>query len=129
MEWWDILDTWCRESRCADNFAKTVFLALLGKLMKCLKSQNLVSGFRACSIFPLGCHEVLKQLPCANFAKFSINQSVLEVQNTNCGITGERKRKAKRGKKVIPDKRVLNVSEFEEENDENILCSSSKKKM
>ena len=52
----------------------------------------------------------------------------MEVLKTNCGITGERKRKqTKRGKKVIPGKRVLNASESEEENDENVPCSSSRK--
>ena len=101
--------------------------------MKRLKSQNLVSGFRACGIFPLDWHEILKQLPSANATddvnEFSFNQSVLEVLKTNCGITGERKRKqTKGGKKAILGKRVLNASESKEENDENIPCSSSGKK-
>ena len=102
--------------------------------MKRLKSQNLVSGFRVCDIFPLDRHEILKQLPSANATddlnKFSFNQSVLEVLKTNCTITGERKRKqTKQRKKIIPGKCIINASESEEENDENVPCSSSGKKM
>ena len=56
----------------------------------------------------------------------------MEVLKTNCGITGDGKRKqSKQGKKVIPVKRIINASESEE-NDENVPCSSissSKKKM
>ena len=102
--------------------------------MKHLKSQNLVSGFRVCGIFPLDRHEILKRLPSANATddvnEFSFNQSVLEILKTNCFITGERKRKqTKRGKKIIPGKCILNASESKEENDENVPCSSSGKKM
>ena len=59
-EWCDILDMWHRESRQAENLPKTVFPLLSGKLMKRLKSQNFVSGVRACGMFPLNRHEVLK---------------------------------------------------------------------
>lgn len=80
MEWWDILDVWHREFRCADNLSETVFSS---KLMKHLNSQSLASGFRVCIIFSSERHEVLKQLPSANATgdvnKFFFNQFVLEV--------------------------------------------------
>ena len=52
-EWKDILDTLRKESRCSDNLPKTIFPSLLDKLVKRLKSSNLVSGFLASGIWPL----------------------------------------------------------------------------
>ena len=108
-------------------------MSLLGKFKKCLKSQNLVSGFRACGIFPLDWHEVLKRLQSANatddFNEFSFNDSLLEFLKMNCGITSKKKRKqTKQGKKLIPSKRVLNASELEEGNDENVRKKGGAKK-
>ena len=66
IKWGDTLDTCRGESRCVDNLPKVAFSSLFSKHMKRLKSQNFVSGFRACSIFPLDWHELFTRLPSAN---------------------------------------------------------------
>ena len=108
IEWRDILDSWRKESRCADNLPKTIFPSLLYKLFCRLKSANLVSGFRATGIVPLERNEVLKRLPgtndTTNVNEFSFNQSVLEVLKENCGVGQKKRGKRKRGKRIEPGK-------------------------
>ena len=134
IEWRDILDTWRKESRCADNLPKVAFPSLLSKLMKSLKPKNMISGFRACGIFPFCPQEVLKRLPDMNNTeevdKFSFNESVLEVLKENCGVGVEkRKRQTKRGKKVTLGKRVTGfTSDEDEENIDADVPSSSRGK-
>ena len=109
-EWKDTLDTWRRESRCSDNLPKTIFPSLLGKLAKCLKSTNLVSGFCASGLWPLDRNQVLKRLQSCNDTSnvnaFSFNESVFKVLMENCEIGAPKRRTKKRGRKVEPGQRI-----------------------
>ena len=103
-EWKDILDPWRRESQCTDNLPKTIFPSLLGKLVKHLKSTNLVSGFCASGLWPSDRNQVLKRLPSCNDNSnvnwFSFNKSLLKVLKENCGIGAPKIHAKKRGRKV-----------------------------
>ena len=128
-EWHDILDSWRKESRCADNLPKTIFPSLLYKLFRRLKPENLVSGFRATGIVPLERNEILKRLPgtndTTNVQEFSFNQSVLDVLKENCGVGQKKREKRKRGKRIEPGKRV-GANDFLSEDKENEKPTSSK---
>ena len=105
-EWKDIFDTWRRESRRSDNLPKTIFPSLLNKLVKRLKSTNLVSGVRASGTWPLDRNQVLKRLPScndtSNVNEFSLNESVLKVLKDNCKISAPKRCAKKRARKVEP---------------------------
>ena len=87
----DILDTWHWESKCMDNLHKTVFLSLLYKLMRRLRSKNLVSGFRTSDVCLLDRHQVLKHLPnlvmSDEIDNAVFNESVLQILKENCGVS------------------------------------------
>ena len=63
--------------------------------MRPLKTQNLVSGFQTCGIFPLNIDDILKRLSTSNnteeINEFSFKESILEVLGTNCGMGVQRK--------------------------------------
>ena len=61
-EWHNILDMCCKESRSNENPAKTVLPMLLSNLMTCVKSSNLITGFRASRIHPINRNKVLKHI-------------------------------------------------------------------
>ena len=87
----DILDTWHWESKCMDNLPKTVFLSLLYKLMRRLRSKNLVSGFRTSDMYLLDRHQLLKHLPnlltSDEIDNAVFNESVLQILKENCGVS------------------------------------------
>ena len=127
IEWKDILDTWRRESKCTDNLPKTVFPSLLYKLMRRLRSENLVSGFGASGVYPLDRHQVLKRLPnlvtSDEIDNAVFNESVLQILKENCSVGIEKKRvQTKRGRKITPGQRITSLSD-----DENDAPGSSKK--
>ena len=73
-----------------DNLPKTVFPSLLYKLMRRLRSKNLVSGFQASGVYPLDRHQVLKHLPnlltSDEIDNAVFNESVLQILKENCGV-------------------------------------------
>ena len=73
-----------------DNLPKTVFPSLLYKLMRRLRSENLVSGFGASGVYPLDRHQVLKRLPnlvtSDEIDNAVFNESVLQILKENCSV-------------------------------------------
>ena len=61
-EWPDILDSWRKESQCAENLRKTIFPSLLYKLFCRLKPENLGSGSCATGIAQPERNEFLKKI-------------------------------------------------------------------
>ena len=117
-----------------------IFPSLLGKLVKHLKSTNLVSGFRASGLWPLDRNQVLKRLPScndtSNINEFSFNESVLKVLKENCGIGAPKRHAKKRGRKVEPGQRITtHIFSSDDENEEPSASGSkqwkkvSKKKL
>ena len=51
------------EKSRANNFAKRFFSEIIKELDECLNAENLVSGFKACGIYPLDPTKVLEKLP------------------------------------------------------------------
>ena len=129
-EWKDILDTWRQESWCSDNLPKTIFPSLLGKLVKHLKSTNLVSGFCASGLWPLDRNQVLKRLPScndtSNINEFSFNELVLKVLKENCGIGAPKRRAKKRGRKVEPGQWITTLIFSSDDENEEPSASGSK---
>ena len=129
-EWKNILDTWRRESQSSDNLPKMIFPSLLGKLMKHLKSINLVSGFRASGSWPLDRNQVLKRLiscnDTSNVNEFSFNKSVLKVLKENCGIGAPERCAKKRGRKVEPGQWITTHIFSSDDNNEEPSASGSK---
>ena len=74
-----------------DNLPKTVFLSLLYKLMRRLRSENLVSGFRTSDMYLLDRHQLLKHLPnlltSDEIDNAVFNESVLQILKENCGVS------------------------------------------
>ena len=126
----NILDTWRRESQSSDNLPKMIFPSLLGKLMKHLKSTNLVSGFRASGSWPLDRNQVLKRLiscnDTSNVNEFSFNKSVLKVLKDNCGIGASERCAKKRGRKVKPGQWITTHIFSIDDNNEEPSASGSK---
>ena len=90
-----------------DNLPKTVFPSLLYKLMRRLRSKNLVSGFQASGVYPLDMHQVLKHLPnlltSDEIDNAVFNESVLQILKENCVVRIEKKDvQTKRGRKITP---------------------------
>ena len=58
--------------------------------MRRLRSENLVSGFRASSVYPLDRHQVLKHLTnlvtSDEIDNAVFNESVLQILKENCGV-------------------------------------------
>ena len=132
-EWKDIFDTWRRESRCSDNLPKTIFPSLLGKLVKCLKSTNLVFGSRASGLWPLDRNQVLKRLPScndtSNINEFSFNESVLKVLKENCGTGAPKRHGKKRGRKVEAGQEITSdIFSSDDENEEPSASGSKQRK-
>ena len=134
-EWKDIFDTWRRESRCSDNLPKTIFPSLLGKLVKCLKSTNLVFGSRASGLWPLDRNQVLKRLPScndtSNINEFSFNESVLKVLKENCGTGAvlQKDIRKKRGRKVEAGQQITsNIFSSNDKNEEPSASGSKQQK-
>ena len=129
-EWKDILDTWRQESWCSDNLPKTIFPSLLGKLVKHLKSTNLVSGFCASGLWPLDRNQVLKRLPScndtSNINEFSFNELVLKVLKENCGIGAPKRRAKKRERKVEPGQWITTLIFSSDDENEEPSASGSK---
>ena len=73
-----------------DNLPKDAFPSMLRKLIRRLKSANLIAGFKATGICPLNSNEVLKRLPDESadnsFNESVFNDSVLKVLRENCGV-------------------------------------------
>ena len=98
---------WCNESRSKENLPKTVLPTLLSKLMSCLKSSNLITGFRASGIHPINRNKVLKHIPSSNQAEDVnlqvLNDYVLQVLDKNSGLGKQTKSvNRKRGEKIKP---------------------------
>ena len=90
-----------------DNLPKTVFPSLLYKLMRRLRSKNLVSGFQASGVYPLDRHQVLKHLPnlltSDEIDNAVFNESVLQILKENYVVRIEKKHvQTKRGWKITP---------------------------
>ena len=106
----DILDTWRRKSWCSDNLPKTIFPSLLGKLVNCLKSTNLVSGFGTSGLWSWDRNQVLKRLPScndtSNVNEFFFNKLVLKVLKENCGVGSPKRCAKERGRKVEPGQQI-----------------------
>jgi len=73
--------------------------------------SNLISGFKACGIYPLNRNQILKCLLDHNdnseVNEFSFNASVLNVLRENCGVGMEKKKiQKKRGRQIKPGARV-----------------------
>ena len=132
ISWKDILETWRLESRYMDNFPKIVFPSLLYKLVTRLKACNFVSGFHASGIYPLDRQQVLKRFPSVITSEERVDsemfsESVLQVLKENFGVGVEKKQiQIRRCRRVTPGERVTTLSD--DENDENVPCSSKRKK-
>ena len=127
IEWKDNLATWRRESKCMYNLPKIVFPSHLPKLIRRLRSKDLVSGFRASGVYPLDRHQVLRHLPnlvtSDEIDNVVFNESVLQILNENCDVGIKKKRvQTRRGRKVTPSKRITSLSD-----DENDAPGPSKK--
>ena len=61
--WKPIVSQWRIDSRVKDAIPKENLPTMLCKLQGKLRSESLVSGFRATGIYPLDRNEVLKRLP------------------------------------------------------------------
>ena len=60
--WRRLLGEWRKESRQKGVLQKNHFPLLLQRLYNSLKGENIVSGFKACSIYPLDRKSVLKRI-------------------------------------------------------------------
>ena len=112
--WRKLLEQWRKESRRKGSIPKSVFPSLLKKLWDTLAPQNLISGFRASGICPINRQEVLKRLPDAGQdpggagTNQALNDSVMEMLRSHCGLnqTTERRAPRRRGKKVVPGRAI-----------------------
>ena len=111
--WRQILDGWQKESRSKGCIPKSQFPGLLKRLFNALPPSNLVSGFRACGIYPLDRTQVLKRLPSNNRdpggegTAAALNESVMSFLESNCGLNQTPNQAArKRGKKISPGQAI-----------------------
>ena len=92
-----------------------------------LKSSNLIAGFRASGIYPLNRNEVLKRISSRNHIQEVnlkvLNDSVLQVLEENCGVGKQKISVRKRGKKITPGERIVDL-----ENQEPCGSQGSKKR-
>lgn len=122
--WRTILKDWklTGHGRRDKILQKSDFAALLQKLWCKLLGTggaNLVSGFRACGIYPTGVEHLLKRLPGHNEDVQKIDQSFKEFLSEQRKILtdgGERKRRKKT--RVTPGKSIGNVSSDEENSED-----------
>ena len=126
----DILDTWSRKSWCSDNLPKTIFPSLLGKLVNCLKSTNLVSGFGTSGLWPWDRNQVLKRLPScndtSNVNEFFFNKLVLKVLKENCGVGSPKRCAKERGRNVEPGQQITSDIFLSDDKNEEPQASGSK---
>ena len=116
--WRRILDKWRKDTRRKGTIPKTQFPGLLKKLCETFSSHNLKSGFRATWIFPVDRNQVLKRLPSTPSSKeigaedysIALNKSVMNLLQTHCGIgKSASKNLCKRGRKIVPAKRICSL--------------------
>ena len=116
--WWTILKHWRMESKQIGDIPKTVFPSLLRQLDLAVHNtvkENLISGFRTCSIWPLNSNSVLDRLPekqadnsSPEETNISLNETLIELLKENRGHS--KGQKESRGKKV--PKKVLGLNEI-----------------
>ena len=79
--WRKILKSWKLENHSHTTLPKCEFPRLLKELLNSLKYDNLVSGFKACGIYPLNPNAVLKKFPVHNSAHMGayVSDAVIDV--------------------------------------------------
>ena len=82
-KWRKILKSWKVKNPCLTSLPKDSFPSLLKELVSSLNTDNLISGFRACSIYPFNPQELVAKSPQSNGAASanasqSISSAVLE---------------------------------------------------
>mgnify|MGYP000542422915 CR=1 FL=1 len=84
--WRKTLAKWREESGIKSNLPKDVFPSILRSTLtqvETTSAANLISGFRATSIYPLNKHEVLRKLPEYQVANeefaMNLNESMLTL--------------------------------------------------
>ena len=113
QSWRSILLKWRVESRIKGAIPKEHLPTILNKLNNTLRSEALISGFRATGIYPMDKTEVIKRLP----GKYKdpggkdtvmiLKESVLDILKNNLGLGANPPAKRKpRGPKVEPGKRI-----------------------
>lgn len=127
-KWRSVLDSWKTEARVHTSIPKEQFPGLLTRLWNSVKetsSSNIISGFRACGLYPANPSEVLKRLPNEeNEAESTgtgterigrtLDDSLVELLKDKRGYDKEVTKRKTRGKKVEPGKRII----FEEQENE-----------
>ena len=116
-----IIDGWRKETRFKGCIPKPQFPSLLARLCTAIQEkESLVSGFRGTGILPFDPEQVLKRLPGAaskdpggEETMSVLNESVLNVLQQNCGIGVEPRQRVqnRRGPKIIPGKRIVELPE------------------
>ena len=77
-KWRKILKCWKMENPGQTTLPKDSFPKLLKALEECLNTDNLVSGFKTCGIYPFDSSQLLKKLPDESLPT-DINNVVSEV--------------------------------------------------
>ena len=119
--WAVVLFDWRKESRKTGSIPKEHFPQLLYRVVKNLKEEHLIAGFKACGIYPLDRTQVLKRLPGVNRDPGGsrtvevLNDSVISLLHDHCGIgqgtsTSTKKRGTKIGTKIVPGRRIVGIN-------------------
>lgn len=121
--WREILQAWRKtaEGERMKTLPKDAFPRLLRKLVDdCLvdKGQNLISGFKACGIYPYNEDEVLKKLPTENSVNVDIvGEAFLEavISKRAVNVVPQTQKRRKRlnvepGKSICPDDISVNLN-------------------
>lgn len=113
--WRSTLDAWKRSVRSSASIPKTKFPSLLKRLHDTLipgnNSLNLVKGFKACGLYPIDKHQVIKRLP-PSIQNESANSSVLSdtvmtyLETLNNPQTPKKKGGSRRKVNTSPGKAV-----------------------
>ena len=113
--WRECLSQWRKETRLQSSIPKETFPILLERVFKQLKSENLISGFRAAGVNPLDTKPVLKHLagaaPEGEEVERILNDACLQLLKDSLSGGSKGTKRAPRGRKIEPGK-ALSVPEI-----------------
>ena len=110
--WRDCLSTWRAESRSSGTIPKEIFPALLSRVFKKLKPENLLSGFRATGICPLDSSQVLKHIAGSTHPENPddmneiLSEACVQLLSENLAKSTTGQKRPKRGRKIEPGKPI-----------------------
>ena len=110
--WRTCLTDWRNESRSKGSIPKEIFPQLLNRVFKQLKTENLISGFRATGICPLDSSPFLQHVAKSGDPEnpddmnMILSEACVQLLSEDLGKTTGGQKRPKRGRKVEPGKAV-----------------------